>query len=66
MKGNKMFAGLVAGAAAGTAVGLLLAPKPSKESRHIVGARAGEISHQAGRRRGPFLALIRQTVETPA
>ena len=48
MKGNKMFAGLVAGAAVGTAAGLLLAPKPGKESRHIVRTRAGEMRHKAG------------------
>ena len=48
MKGNQMFAGLVAGVAVGTAVGLLLAPKPGKESRHSVVAQAGEIRHKTG------------------
>ena len=48
MKGNKMFAGLIAGAALGTVAGLLIAPKPGRESRQIVTARAGELRHKTG------------------
>ena len=43
-----MFAGLIAGAAVGTVAGLLLAPKPGKESRDIVVARAGGMRQKAG------------------
>ena len=39
VKSNKLFAGLIAGAAMGVAAGLLLAPKPGKESRSLVAGR---------------------------
>ena len=48
VKGNKMFAGLIAGAAVGTAVGLLFAPKPGRESRRVVATQADEMRHKAG------------------
>lgn len=48
MSGNKFVAGMIIGAAAGAAIGLLFAPKPGKETRHMVKDRAGKISHQAG------------------
>ena len=48
MTANKMFAGLIAGAALGTVAGLLIAPKPGKESRQIVTIRAGELREKAG------------------
>ena len=48
MKGNKIFAGLIAGAALGTVAGLLIAPKQGRESRQIVTTRAGELRHKAG------------------
>ena len=40
---NRFFSGLIAGAVVGIVAGLLLAPKPGKETRHIVGTRAGEL-----------------------
>ncbi|HAI09416.1 MAG TPA: YtxH domain-containing protein, partial [Dehalococcoidia bacterium] len=39
MKSNKLFVGLIAGAAVGVAAGLLFAPKPGKESRSLVANR---------------------------
>ncbi len=48
VKGNKMFAGLIAGAAVGTAVGLLFAPKPGRESRRVVVTQADEVRQKAG------------------
>ena len=48
VKGNKMFAGLIAGAAVGTAVGLLFAPKPGRESRRVVATQADEVRQKAG------------------
>ena len=48
MSGNKFVAGMIIGAAAGAAIGLMFAPKPGKETRHIVKDRAGKISNQAG------------------
>ena len=44
---NKLVAGLIAGAAVGAVVGLLFAPKPGKESRQIVAARADELRNKA-------------------
>ena len=42
MKGTKLVTGLVAGALVGAAAGLLLAPKSGKETRKMVGKRAGK------------------------
>ena len=39
---------LLAGALAGTAVGLMLAPKSGKETREVVGSKAGELQQRAG------------------
>ena len=44
---NKLVAGLIAGAALGAVAGLLFAPKPGKESRQIVAARADELRNKA-------------------
>ena len=43
VKTNKLVTGLIAGAALGAVAGLLFAPKPGKESRQIVAARADEL-----------------------
>ena len=40
--GNKMVKGFIFGAAAGAAVGLMVAPKSGKETREILQHRAGE------------------------
>ena len=49
-KTNKLVAGLVVGAAVGAAAGLLLAPKPGKESRHSVVSGLGNLRQKAGTR----------------
>jgi gas vesicle protein len=46
VRSNKLVAGLLFGAAAG----LLLAPKPGKESRHVVASRLDQPRHKAGNR----------------
>ncbi len=48
VKRNNLVNGLIAGAAVGTVVGLLFAPKPGKDSRQIMASRAREIRHKAG------------------
>jgi len=45
--GSKLVTGLFAGAAMGAVAGLLFAPKPGKETRHIVAARASELRDKA-------------------
>ena len=45
---NKFVTGLIAGAAVGAAAGLLFAPKPGKETRQVVSARAGDLRQKAG------------------
>ena len=47
VKRNKLVKGLIAGAAIGAVAGLLLAPKPGKDSRQIVAFRVGGIRHKA-------------------
>ncbi len=47
VKTNKLVTGLIAGAALGAVAGLLFAPKPGKESRQIVAARADELRNKA-------------------
>ena len=49
-KRNKLVAGLLVGAAMGAAAGLLLAPKPGKEARHVVASRLDNLRHKAGNR----------------
>ena len=44
---NKLVTGLIAGAALGAVAGLLFAPKPGKESRQIMAARADELRNKA-------------------
>ena len=44
---NKLVTGLIAGAALGAVAGLLFAPKPGKQSRQIVAARADGIRDKA-------------------
>ena len=38
---TKLFAGLIASTAVGVTAGLLFAPKPGKETRHLVATQAG-------------------------
>ena len=46
--GNKFFTGLVAGAVIGSVAGMLMAPKPGKETRNVVANRAIELKSKAG------------------
>ena len=47
-KGNRMITGFIFGAAAGAAVGLMIAPKTGKETREMLRHRAGQVQHRAG------------------
>jgi gas vesicle protein len=49
---NKFMAGLVMGAAVGATAGVLLAPRPGKETRHALRERAGRFGKTAGGRMG--------------
>ena len=48
MSWNKIVVGLISGAAVGAVAGLLFAPRPGKETRDIVGIRAGGLRQKAG------------------
>ena len=68
---NKLFSGLVVGALVGAAAGILFAPKPGRESRGIVGAKAGEIRNKTGEVIGTVKEKIRrgrsaESVEEPS
>ena len=52
MKGNKLVTGLVAGALVGAAAGILLAPKSGKETRKMVGEKAGKAMGNVGQKFG--------------
>ena len=58
MKGNKLVIGFIAGALIGALGGLLIAPRPGKESRQIVAARAGELRTKAG----DYVTTLREKV----
>ncbi len=45
---NKIFTGFVVGAAAGAALGIMMAPKTGKETREMLRHRAGKVQNQAG------------------
>ena len=55
---NKLVTGLIAGAALGAVAGLLFAPKPGKESREIVAARADELRNKADGLRGKAVDYV--------
>ena len=57
-KGNKFVTGLIAGAVVGAIAGLLVAPKPGKETRQIVVTRAEELRSKAG----DYVTTLRQKV----
>ena len=46
--GNKFVTGLIAGAVIGSVAGLLMAPKPGKETRQTVARRANVLKNKAG------------------
>jgi gas vesicle protein len=58
VKTNKLVTGLIAGAALGAVAGLLFAPKPGKESRQIVAARADELRTKADSFRGKTAGYV--------
>ncbi len=59
-KSNKLITGLVAGALVGAAAGILFAPKPGRESRGIVGTKAGEFRTKTGEYIGTVREKIRR------
>ncbi len=63
---NKLITGLVAGALVGAAAGILFAPKPGRESRGIVGAKAGEIRNKTGEVIGTVREKIKKSRSTDA
>ena len=58
VKTNTLVTGLIAGAALGAVAGLLFAPKPGKESRQIVAARADELRNKADGLRGKAVDYV--------
>ncbi len=56
---NKLITGLVAGALVGAAAGVLFAPKPGRESRVIVGAKAEEIRTKTGE----YIGTVREKIK---
>ncbi len=48
MKNRTLLRGFLVGAVAGTAAGLLLAPKTGKETRHALKAKAGKAGQAVG------------------
>ncbi len=68
---NRLITGLVAGALVGAVAGILFAPKPGRESRLIVGAKAEEIRNKTGGYIGTVKEKIRkgrstESVEEPS
>jgi gas vesicle protein len=51
-RSSKLTTGLIAGAVVGAVAGLLLAPKPGKETRHVLASRAGEYASTLRQRVG--------------
>ncbi len=47
-KTSNFLTGLLAGAVVGAIAGLILAPKPGKDTRELVGSRTSEIKNRAG------------------
>ena len=57
---NKLFSGIILGAVAGAVAGLLLAPKPGKETRQIVATQAVDLRQKAGDAVGTLRQKIRK------
>ena len=57
--GNNIISGLIAGEFIGTVIGLMVAPKPGKETRQIVVNRAGEWRLKAG----DYVGTLRQKIQ---
>lgn len=54
---NTFITGLIAGAAAGAAVGLLLAPKPGNVTRRYLAGRAGKLRQRIQQGRLPEMPV---------
>ena len=59
--GNRMVTGFILGAAAGAAVGLMIAPKAGRETREMLRHRAGKVQHRAGEALGTLRNKIGTT-----
>ena len=57
---NRFVSGLIAGAAVGSVAALLLAPKPGKDTRHMVATQAGELREKAGGYVGSLREKVRR------
>ena len=64
VKGNRMVTGFILGAAAGAAVGIMIAPKAGRETREILRHRAGKVQHRAGAALGTLRSRIGTTPAT--
>jgi gas vesicle protein len=62
---DKFITGVLAGALIGTAIGMLLAPKPGNETRQIVRERAGEYLETARERAGGYIGAARERAAGP-
>ena len=62
---DKFITGVLAGALIGTAIGMLLAPKPGNETRQIVRERAGEYLETARERAGAYFGTARERAAGP-
>ena len=62
---DKFITGVLAGALIGTAIGMLLAPKPGIETRQIVRERAGEYLETARERAGGYIGAARERAAGP-
>ncbi len=63
---NNLITGLLAGAIVGAAAGILFAPKPGRETRQVVGAKAVDLRDRAGGYIGNIRERIRRTRGTEA
>ena len=57
-KNEKFLAGLIAGVAAGGVVAVLLAPKPGKDTRRVVGGRTSA----AARRTAHYIGTVKNRI----
>ena len=60
MTRNGLLTGLIGGAAVGAVAGLMLAPRPGKETRNMVMTRAGEMRQKAGGYMGTLRRRVRR------
>ena len=63
---NNLISGLLAGAIIGAAAGILFAPKPGRETRQVVGAKAVDFRDRAGGAIGNLKDRIKKARGTEA